>query len=84
MRDSLTSLSRLATGQLSLEQILTQVAEFAVRAIPGADGAGLTLLENNRGDTIVATAPLRVPPFQYKPPSTAGANSSVSLGFGMP
>lgn len=57
LRESLTSLSRLATGQLSLEQILTQVAEFAVRAIPGADGAGLTLLENNRGDTIVATAP---------------------------
>jgi GAF domain-containing protein len=57
LRESLASLSKLATGQLSLEQILTQVAEFAVRAIPGADGAGLTLLENNRGDTIVATAP---------------------------
>ncbi len=57
LQESLTLLSRLATGQLSLEQILIQVAEFAVRAIPGADGAGLTLLEDNRGDTIVATAP---------------------------
>lgn len=57
LRESLSSLSRLATGQLSLEQILTQVAEYAVRAIPGADGAGLTLIEDNRGDTIVATAP---------------------------
>ena len=27
-----------------------------MRAIPGADGAGLTLLEDNRADTIVATA----------------------------
>jgi GAF domain-containing protein len=68
LRESLTSLSRLATGQLSLEQILTQVAEFAVRAIPGADGAGLTLLENNRGDTIVATAPFvrAVDDIQYR------------------
>jgi len=57
LRSSLTSLSRLATGQLTLEQMLIQVAEFAVRAIPGADGAGLTLIEDNRRDTIVATAP---------------------------
>jgi hypothetical protein len=40
---------------LKLEQTLTQVAEFAVTAIPGADGAGLTLLEHDRADTIVAT-----------------------------
>jgi GAF domain-containing protein len=39
-----------------LENTLTQVAQFAVRAIPGADGAGLTLLEEGRSDTIVATA----------------------------
>ena len=32
-------------------------AEFAVQAIPGADGAGLTLLEAGRGNTLVATAP---------------------------
>jgi hypothetical protein len=36
---------------------LTQVATFAVRAIPGADGAGLILLEDGRTDTIVATDP---------------------------
>jgi GAF domain-containing protein len=57
LRSSLTSLSRLATGQLTLEEMLTKVAVYAVRAIPGADGAGLTLFEDNRGDTIVATAP---------------------------
>jgi hypothetical protein len=49
-------LGELATGLLSLEESLTRVAQFAVRAIPGAEGAGLTLLEENRSDTIVATA----------------------------
>ena len=32
-----------------------RVATYAVRAIPGADGAGLTL-EDDRANTIVATA----------------------------
>lgn len=56
LRESLSGLSQLATGRLGLENTLTQVAHFAVRAIPGADGAGLTLLEEGRSDTIVATA----------------------------
>jgi transcriptional regulator with GAF, ATPase, and Fis domain len=56
LQDSLARLSQLATGLLSLEESLTRVAQFAVRAIPGAEGAGLTLLEENRSDTIVATA----------------------------
>jgi len=56
LQDSLARLSTLATGLLPLEDALTRVAEYAVRAIPGADGAGLTLLEENRSDTIVATA----------------------------
>ncbi|HEU5486278.1 MAG TPA: GAF and ANTAR domain-containing protein [Microlunatus sp.] len=55
LRGALTGLSRL-TNQLGLEELLTRVATFAVRAIPGADGAGLTLLEDDRADTIVATA----------------------------
>jgi transcriptional regulator with GAF, ATPase, and Fis domain len=56
LRDSLAALSRLATGKLDLKSTLVQVANFAVRAIPGADGAGLTLLERDRADTIVSTA----------------------------
>jgi GAF domain-containing protein len=56
LRDSLAALSRLATGNLDLRDVLTRVAEFAVAAIPGADGAGLTLLEAGHSDTIVATA----------------------------
>jgi len=56
LQDSLNRLGQLATGLISLEDSLTRVAEYAVRAIPGAEGAGLTLLEQNRSDTIVATA----------------------------
>jgi transcriptional regulator with GAF, ATPase, and Fis domain len=57
LRDSLMGLTRLASDRLPLEDLLTQVATYAVQAIPGADGAGLTLLEQDRADTIVATAP---------------------------
>jgi GAF domain-containing protein len=57
LRDSLAGLSRLASNRLPLEDLLTQVATYAVQAIPGADGAGLTLLEEGRSNTIVTTAP---------------------------
>jgi GAF domain-containing protein len=56
LQNGLAGLSRLATNRLGLEDLLTRVATFAVKAIPGADGAGLTLLEDDRADTIVATA----------------------------
>ncbi|MEP7179162.1 MAG: GAF and ANTAR domain-containing protein [Pseudonocardiales bacterium] len=57
LRTSLVGLSHLASGQMELEDVLTRVAEFAVSAIPGADGVGLTLLESGRADTMVASAP---------------------------
>lgn len=57
LRLSLAALSQLATGQMQLGDALTRVAEFAVQAIPGADGAGLTLLEKGGHDTVVASAP---------------------------
>lgn len=53
---SLRGLSVLAAGRLRLEDMLTRVARYAVQAIPGADGAGLTLIEQHRSDTIVTTA----------------------------
>jgi GAF domain-containing protein len=58
LRASLADLSSLTmdSGPGGLEDLLRHVAAFAVRAIPGADGAGLTLLENDRPDTIVASA----------------------------
>jgi GAF domain-containing protein len=57
LSESLAALSRLGSNQMGLEDLLTRVATYAVRAIPGADGAGLTLLEADRADTIVATSP---------------------------
>jgi transcriptional regulator with GAF, ATPase, and Fis domain len=56
LQEGLAGLSRLATNQMGLEDLLTRVATYAVKAIPGADGAGLTMLEAGRADTIVATA----------------------------
>ena len=58
LRDSLAALSRLVQGQgqRGLEDMLRHVAEFAAQAIPAADGAGLTLEEDDRPDTVVATA----------------------------
>lgn len=53
---SLAGLSGLLSGHRALEQTLVRVAEFAVQAVPGADGAGLTLLEADRPQTVVATA----------------------------
>ncbi|MCW2539381.1 MAG: Signal transduction histidine kinase [Frankiales bacterium] len=40
----------------SLPDTLEHIAVFAVKAIPGAEGAGLTLFQGNRADTIVASA----------------------------
>jgi GAF domain-containing protein len=53
---SLTGLAGLLSGHRALEDTLVRVAEFAVQAIPGAHGAGLTLLEADRPQTVVATA----------------------------
>lgn len=54
---ALRGMSTMLTGPGNLEETLTHVAEFAVQAIPGADGAGLTLLaEGQRRQTIVASA----------------------------
>ncbi len=68
LQASLTALSRLTLAGAGLEPLLTRVAEYAVQAIPGADGAGLTLLEEGRSDTIVATAPFvrEIDDIQYK------------------
>lgn len=60
LRASLDALSRLATGRMELADVLTRVAEYAVAAIPGADGAGLTLIETGHADTVVASAPFVV------------------------
>jgi putative methionine-R-sulfoxide reductase with GAF domain len=83
LQTSLAALSQLATGQLPLTDVLTRIAELAVLAIPGADGAGLTLLEQDHHDTIVASAPFvgEVDTVQYSigegPCITAAANAQT-------
>jgi len=53
----LTALARLSTARMSLVDVLTNVATYAAQAIPGADGAGLTLIQSDRADTVVASEP---------------------------
>ncbi|MCU1617048.1 MAG: Histidine kinase [Frankiales bacterium] len=53
---SLAGLSGLLNDHRPLHETLIEIAEFAVQAIPGADGAGLTMLEGARAPTVVASA----------------------------
>jgi len=50
LQASLGDLAGLVTGTIGLPELLEQVATFAVHAIPGADGAGVTLLRTGRSD----------------------------------
>ncbi len=56
LASSLEGLAGLLTGQRPLRETLIHIAEFAVRAIPGAEGAGLTMLEVGGPQTVVASA----------------------------
>jgi GAF domain-containing protein len=52
----LAGLLSLTAGGETIEQLLIEVANFAVQAVPGADGAGVTMLQDGGHDTIVASA----------------------------
>jgi transcriptional regulator with GAF, ATPase, and Fis domain len=54
--EGLAGLAGLVSGQGSLENLLTEVATYTMIAVPGADGAGVTMLESGEPDTIVASA----------------------------
>lgn len=54
---SLEALARLSSNRSGLRDTLTHIATLAVRAVPGADGAGLTLFEPDRPDVMVSSAP---------------------------
>lgn len=60
LQRSLVQLSSLVTGSFGLEQLLAQVATFAAQAVPGADGAGVTLLQiepaEHRVEALAASA----------------------------
>lgn len=49
----LAGLAGLITGSIGLDELLTRVADSAVRAIPGAEGAGVTLLRTDRQHNMV-------------------------------
>ncbi len=54
-------LAGLVAGSLGLPELLAEVASFAVGAIPGADGAGVTLLLVDRPDDFVAALAASAP-----------------------
>jgi GAF domain-containing protein len=53
LQAGLRELGALVTGSLGLADVLAHVAMFAFHAIPGAEGAGVTLLRSGRGDAEV-------------------------------
>src|SRR5271156_721860 len=53
LRAGIDVLAGLVAGSLGLPELLTEVSTFAVRAIPGADGAGVTLFRVDRVDNMV-------------------------------
>jgi GAF domain-containing protein len=54
LRAGIEDLAGLVAGSRALPEVLAEVALFAVRAIPGADGAGVTLLRTGRTDNTIA------------------------------
>lgn len=53
LHSAMGDLAGLVAERLGLPDLLSHVATFAVRAIPGADGAGVTLLKVDRPDNLV-------------------------------
>lgn len=53
LQTSLADLAALVTGTRGLDELLALVATYAAHAIPGADGAGVTLLRVDRPDNRV-------------------------------
>jgi hypothetical protein len=61
LRAGLGNLAGLVAGSLGLAELLAEVAASAVGAIPGADGAGVTLLRIDRPDNMVAALAASAP-----------------------
>jgi GAF domain-containing protein len=61
LQAGIAGLASLVTGSLGLDELLARVATFARNAIPGADGAGVTLLKvegpEHRVDALAASDP---------------------------
>jgi GAF domain-containing protein len=50
LQAGIDDLAGMVAGSLGLDELLAHVATLAVHAIPGAEGAGVTLLQNNHGE----------------------------------
>lgn len=61
LRAGIDALAGLLAGSLALPELLAQVAAFTCRAIPGADGAAVTLLQVDATDTTVAALAASAP-----------------------
>ena len=61
LQAGIASLAGLVADSLGLPELLAEVAAFAVGAIPGADGAGVTLLRVDRPDNMVAALAASAP-----------------------
>src|ERR1700677_4967164 len=61
LQTGIDNLARLVADHLRLPELLAEVAAFAVRAIPGADGVGVTLLNLDRVDNMVAALAASAP-----------------------
>jgi GAF domain-containing protein len=61
LQTGLAGLATLVTDSLGLDELLTRVASFAMHAIPGAEGAGVTLLRvdgpEHRVEALAASHP---------------------------
>jgi GAF domain-containing protein len=72
LQASLADLAGLVAGSMGLQTLLGRVATFAVGAIPGADGAGVTLLRLESADdqveAVAASAPFveEIDAIQYR------------------
>jgi transcriptional regulator with GAF, ATPase, and Fis domain len=53
LRAGIGELAGLVSGSMGMPELLAEVSTFAVLAIPGADGAGVTLLRVDRVDNMV-------------------------------
>ncbi|MDT5222581.1 MAG: hypothetical protein QOF15_4686 [Mycobacterium sp.] len=71
LQAAISNLAGLIAGHRRLPELLAEIAKFAVRAIPGADGAGVTLLNVDRVDNrvvaLAASAPFvaKIDEIQY-------------------
>lgn len=68
LQAGLARLAGLVADSLGLAQVLTEVATSAVRAIPGADGAGVALMHDRTVTASAASAPFvaEVDDIQYR------------------